>query len=69
MYSQQTFLYNGKRLQMDHPGEMPLKGGIVALCLTTVTFQALEDLQYCMYGQQTFLSNERSTAYIVHSYC
>ena len=32
VYSQQSFLSNSKRLRTDNPEEMPLKGGIVALC-------------------------------------
>ena len=67
MYSQQTFLYNGKTLRMDHPEEMPLNGGLSHSVLTTVTFHSLEDLQYCTYSQQT-LVHRISTTHIV-SYC
>ena len=57
MYSQQTILYNGKRLRTDHPEEMQLKGGIVALC------PYHGHLFRILYVQSANVPIQRSTAY------
>ena len=71
VYSQQTFLYKGKRLRTDHPEEMPLIGGIVALCPCHGHLPGFRRLTI-LYVQAANVPIQRATAYrplAFYSYC
>ena len=71
MYSQQHSSITEKRLRTDHPEEMPLKGGIVALCPYHVHLPHFRRLTIivCTVSKRSYPTVHRISSTRIVSYC